>query len=71
MNNFTKILALCLTLLVAAACSKQTRYEDPGKVEVLNSEFGSTDLLMIAQTMTDSFIGSTNWEGDRPKIVFG
>lgn len=70
MQTALRILAIALVTL-AGACAKKTRYEDPGKVEVINSEFGSTDLLMIAGTMADSFVNSDAWSGEQPKVVFG
>ncbi len=58
---------LCASLLLAAGCAKDTvRYGDARGVETVTNEFGSTDLQMIAESMTRSMlnsapvIGSTN-----------
>lgn len=71
MNTLTKSLVVVLAVTASAACGRQTRYEDPGKVETVDSNFGGTDLLMIADTMAQSFASSAAWEGDKPRIVFG
>ncbi|MFQ5750026.1 MAG: penicillin-binding protein activator LpoB, partial [Planctomycetota bacterium] len=70
MKSLNLLPALLLPALVA--CGGTTvRYEDPAKVETLSSDFGSTDLLMIAQKMTQSFTNSNVWGADKPRIVFG
>jgi hypothetical protein len=46
-------------------------YEDPEQVETMTAKFGFTDLKLIAQSMTQSFLGSDSWGGDRPRIVLG
>ncbi|HEX7810923.1 MAG TPA: penicillin-binding protein activator LpoB [Burkholderiales bacterium] len=56
----------CVALLGVAGCAKDTvRYGDARGVETVTNEFGSTDLQMIAESMTRSMlnspvIGSTN-----------
>jgi penicillin-binding protein activator len=46
-------------LLGIAGCAKDTvRYGDPRGVETVTNEFGSTDLQMIAETMTRSMLNS-------------
>ena len=60
-----------LVLLGGGACSSSTTYGDPEGVETIDDTFGSTDLLMIAQKMAESFTSTNVWEQDRPTIVFG
>jgi len=64
-------LALCLTV----ACSS-VRYDDPGRVETLNIDYGSTDLQTLAAGMVDSMIASPNLnylenpgKGDDKRII--
>ena len=57
--------------LAVPACSDVVTYEDPEQVETMTAKFGFTDLKLIAQSMTQSFLGSDSWGGDRPRIVFG
>ena len=46
-------------LLGIAGCARDTvRYGDPRGVETVTNEFGSTDLQMIAETMTRSMLNS-------------
>jgi len=53
---------LATTLIVAlgvggiASCSKQVRYGDAGAVETVTTEFGSSDLQQIAETMARSLL---------------
>jgi uncharacterized protein (TIGR02722 family) len=54
-----RLLALALTLLALAGCAKDTvRYGDARGVETVTNEFGSTDLQMIAESMTRSMLNS-------------
>ena len=52
-----KTLNLAPLLLVLGACSS-LGYDDPGKVETLTIDFGSTDLQSLAGEMVDSLIQS-------------
>jgi uncharacterized protein (TIGR02722 family) len=54
----TKNLTLLLAVLaLAAGCAKdQVRYGDARGVETLTNQFGSTDLQMIAESMTRSML---------------
>jgi len=55
--NFIKLLPLVAVLALAAGCAKdQTRYGDAKAVETVNNQFGSTDLQMIAESMTRSML---------------
>lgn len=61
-----------LPLLLLVACSgTDVNYDDPGQVETMDVQFGSTDLLQIAQEMTQSFTNSHDWGTERPRVVFG
>lgn len=63
---------LCAALLVAAGCAKDTvRYGDARGVETVTNEFGSTDLQMIAESMTRSMLNSAPVIGstDRPIVT--
>ncbi len=40
--------------LLAFACASTIRYDDPGKVETINIDFGSTDLQTLAGSMAES-----------------
>ena len=51
--------ALLGTLLGISGCAKDTvRYGDPRGVETVTNEFGSTDLQLIAESMTRSMLNS-------------
>lgn len=54
---------IALPLLAAAAlglngCATQTQYGDATAVETVNTDFGSTDLQMIAEKMVDDLLAS-------------
>ncbi|HKQ27347.1 MAG TPA: penicillin-binding protein activator LpoB [Burkholderiales bacterium] len=52
-----KLLPILAILALAAGCAKdQTRYGDAKAVETVNNQFGSTDLQMIAESMTRSML---------------
>ena len=46
---------LALSLLLAAGCSS-VRYDDPGRQETLNIDYGSTDLQTLSADMVESLI---------------
>jgi len=51
------LLPLLAVLALAAGCAKeQTRYGDERAVETLTNQFGSTDLQLIAESMTRSML---------------
>jgi uncharacterized protein (TIGR02722 family) len=53
----TAALALLAAALLAGGCAKeQVRYGDPKGVETVTNQFGSTDLQMIAESMTRSML---------------
>lgn len=47
-------LTLTLALALSAGCASSIRYDDPGKVETINIDFGSTDLQQLAGSMAES-----------------
>lgn len=67
--------SVCLAVLILAAglaggCSKQVRYGDPKAVETVNLEFGSTDLQVIAESMTRSLLQApVVANGSRPIVT--
>ena len=51
------VLPLAAALALAAGCAhEQTRYGDAKAVETVTNQFGSTDLQMIAESMTRSML---------------
>lgn len=73
MKNTTN-LALALTLALAAGCTSTVRYDDPGKVETINIDFGSTDLQQLAGSMAESLgaaqqLNYYQKDGDDKRIV--
>ena len=51
--------AMICALLTIAGCAKEAvRYGDARGVETVTNEFGSTDLQMIAESMTRSMLNS-------------
>ena len=63
-----------LTLLAAAlalgGCTEQVRYGDARGVETVTNQFGSTDLQMIAESMTRSMLQTpTIAGGNRPVMT--
>lgn len=64
-------LLLLLALAPAGACSTRVTYEDPTEVEILDTDFSYSDLKMIAQDLTDSFLATGVWGKDVPRVVIG
>ena len=67
---------IALPILAACAACSSIGYDDPGKVETLTIDFGSTDLQTLAGDMVDSLIQSPNlnyidhdYETDDPRII--
>ena len=69
--KFHPSLLLCCAALTATACSTTPSYEDPDAVYVAGNEFGFSDLHLIAEQMTNSFLATDAWGGEKPRIVFG
>ena len=68
----SRLLALAALL---SACSS-VRYDDPGRVETLNIDYGSTDLQTLSAEMVESLISSQNLnyldnsgKGDDKRII--
>jgi len=51
------ILSLALVGLLSAGCSS-VGYDDPTRVETLNTDYGSTDLQSLAGTMVESLVAA-------------
>jgi uncharacterized protein (TIGR02722 family) len=50
-------LLLAVTVVAVGGCAKpKTRYGDAGAVETVTNQFGSTDLQMLAEQMTQSML---------------
>lgn len=67
----TRQLLLLLALAPVAACSNKVTYEPPDEIEILSTDFSYSDLKMIAQDLTDSFLATGVWGKDVPRIVVG
>ncbi len=69
-NNLFKIFILLIVIIGLAGCASGTkvRYKDPGGVERVTANFGSTDLHMITESMVESLVMSSVLDG-RP-VVF-
>ena len=74
--TFTTSLRVALVPMLAAAlllggCAKEkTRYGDAKSVETVTNQFGSTDLQMIAESMTRSLLNSdVVANGSRPIVT--
>ncbi|MGH8677200.1 MAG: penicillin-binding protein activator LpoB, partial [Burkholderiales bacterium] len=48
--------AVMLVAVFAGGCAKQVRYGDAQAVDTVNLQFGSTDLQVIAESMTRSML---------------
>lgn len=69
--NPARTLLLLLAAAPLGACSTSVSYEDPEGVEILSTDFSYSDLKMIAQGMTDSFLATGAWGDDVPRIAVG
>jgi uncharacterized protein (TIGR02722 family) len=67
MNTKTiRLSAIALSVAALAACSgPQVRYGDAKAVETVNADYGSTDLQMIAESMTRSLLQSKAISGSK------
>jgi uncharacterized protein (TIGR02722 family) len=68
--KYLKLFCLPLVLFLAVGCATtgtKVRYEDPGAVERLTADFGSTDLHMIVEEMVNSMASNPILDG-RPVI---
>jgi penicillin-binding protein activator len=61
---------LAAGLLLSGCAKEKTRYGDAKSVETVTNQFGSTDLQMIAESMTRSFLNSDIVaNGSRPIVT--
>ena len=59
--------ALLCAAIVLSGCAEKTRYGDARGVETVTNQFGSTDLQMIAESMTRSMLNTPiATGGERP-----
>ena len=64
------IAALAVAVAAAGGCAKpKTRYGDAGSVETVTNQFGSTDLQMLAEQMTQSMLQAPVIESNNLPIV--
>ncbi len=58
---------ICISM---CACAQKVQYGDPGAVETLTIDFGSTDLQMIAEKMIKSLLSSPAVsQGNHPVVL--
>ena len=64
------IAAVAIAVVAAGGCAKpKTRYGDAGSVETVTNQFGSTDLQMLAEQMTQSMLQAPVIESNNLPIV--
>ena len=63
------VVAVVVVMGLLGGCSKQVRYGDAKAVETINVQFGSTDLQMIAEAMTQSLLHAPVVTGGSRPIV--
>lgn len=66
---FAALLIAALVLALGGCAKPKTRYGDPGAVETVTNQFGSTDLQMLAEQMTQSMLESPAIQGGNLPIV--
>ncbi len=65
MKNPQLYLSAVMSILICTACNAPvTTYGNSQKAETVNTDFGSTDLQMIAETMVGSLLESNRLEPD-------
>src|SRR6185369_14593643 len=63
-------IALCAAVGLSGCAGEKTRYGDARSVETVTNQFGSTDLQMIAESMTRSMLNTPIvTEGNRPVMT--
>jgi len=68
--SWTWFIVAVVALAIVGGCSKQVRYGDPKSVETVNLQFGSTDLQLIAESMTRSLLQApVVASGSRPIVT--
>ena len=66
--RLTAAIALC-AMIVLSGCAAKTRYGDARGVETVTNQFGSTDLQLIAESMTRSMLNNAVVAGGSRPIV--
>src|SRR5258708_39111517 len=66
--RFISAFALCVALGLSG-CAAKTRYGDARGVETVTNQFGSTDLQMIAESMTRSMLNTPIASGGERPIM--
>jgi hypothetical protein len=68
--RWTAAAAIAAIILGAVGCAStgKVTYEDPGQVETVTSDFGSTDLHLIAEKMVGSLVALSILD-ERPVLV--
>ena len=61
--------AACMVIAIAGCAKDKVRYGDARGVETVTNEFGSTDLQMIAESMTRSMLNAPVVAGGNLPIV--
>lgn len=61
--------ALLCAAIVLSGCAEKTRYGDARGVETVTNQFGSTDLQMIAESMTRSMLNTPIVTGGERPIM--
>ena len=67
----TRLAGVCLLGLAigVSGCASKTRYGDARGVETVTNQFGSTDLQMIAESMTRSMLNTPIASGETRPIM--
>ena len=63
------VFAACMVIAIAGCAKDKVRYGDARGVETVTNEFGSTDLQMIAESMTRSMLNAPVVAGGNLPIV--
>ncbi len=63
------VFAACLLIVISGCAKDKVRYGDARGVETVTNEFGSTDLQMIAESMTRSMLNAPVVAGGNLPIV--
>lgn len=69
MRSWFSLLLCALLAAGLVGCSKQVRYGDAQAVETVNTQFGSTDLQLMAESMTRSLLQAAVISNSNQPIV--